>query len=449
VTQRQQPWGKFVVGFGLAIAATCLANPALSQPMTPNDVVLNMERGLEAEFETHFGRDLAEVTQDADDIAKTLARIGAETNTSPAVLWVTPRENSLSLVLITPNSGPVTFEQFDVPKEKLTAIANQFTQNISNPRRTPNLEAAQQLHEWIIEPFEEDFLRGAGIDTLLFCLGDGLRSLPLSALYDGEQFLIEKYSLSRIPAFNLISTEYETIQQGGILAMGASEFQDQDPLPAVPAELQLIQQQLRSVKSSREEWGELSLLNQDFTQANLAAILQSRSFDIVHLATHADFQAGAPDKSYIQFSDGRLNLEDIQRLAWQKAAAPAVELLVLSACRTAFGDSEAELGFAGVALQSGVKSAIATLWYISDVGTLAFMGDLYRELSLNTTKAEALRQTQLKMLRDEISFNNEGIQYAPDRIIPLSDNLQQQSRFIPSLSHPYYWAGFSLISSPW
>lgn len=449
MTQQQQPWGRFVVGLGLAIAATCIPNSALSQPATLNDNVLSMERGLEAEFETHFGRDLAEVTQDADDIAQTLARIGAETNTSPAVLWVTPRENSLRLVLITPNGEPVTFDQFDVPKEKLTAIANQFTQSISNPRRTPNLEAAQQLHEWIIEPFETEFLRGAGVDTLLFCLGDGLRSLPLSALYDGEQFLIEKYSLSRIPAFNLISTEYETIQQGGLLSMGASEFQDQDPLPAVPAELQLILQQLRSVKSPREEWSALSLLNQDFTQSNLGAILQSRSFDIVHLATHADFQAGTPAESYIQFSDGKLNLQDIHRFAWQKAAAPAVELLVLSACRTAFGDSEAELGFAGIALQSGVKSAIATLWYISDVGTLAFMGDLYRELSLNTTKAEALRQTQIKMLRDEISFSDGGLQFAPDRIIPLSDNLQQQSRFVPSLSHPYYWAGFSMISSPW
>ncbi|NJN73531.1 MAG: CHAT domain-containing protein [Limnothrix sp. RL_2_0] len=408
-----------------------------------------MERNLEAEFETHFGRDLAEVTQDTDGIAQTLARMGAETNTSPAVLWVIPRETHLHLVLITPNGKPVVFDQFDVPKEKLTAIANQFTQSISNPRRTPNIKAAQQLHKWIIEPFEADLLRGVGVDTLLFCLGDGLRSLPLAALHDGEQFLIEKYSLSKIPAFNLISTEYETIQQGGLLAMGASEFLNQNPLPAVPAELQLILQQLRSVKSPREEWSALSLLNQDFTQTNLEAILQSRSFDIVHLATHADFQAGTPAESYIQFSDGKLHLQDLNRFAWQKAAAPAVELLVLSACRTAFGDSEAELGFAGVALQAGVKSAIASLWYISDVGTLAFMGDLYRELSLNTTKAEALRQTQIKMLRNEISFNDAGLKLSSGQTIPLSDGLQQQSRFISSLAHPYYWAGFSMISSPW
>jgi CHAT domain-containing protein len=238
------------------------------------------------------------------------------------------------------------------------------------------------------------------------------------------------------------------MQQKSILAMGASEFVDQVALPAVPLELATIVQRLRAAKSADGSWSDLSLLNEDFTRSNLRKILAKRSFNIVHLATHADFQPGNPEASYIQFYDGKLDLQEIADLDWQKIN-PSIELLVLSACRTALGDEDAELGFAGLALQSGVKSAIATLWYVSDVGSLAFMGDFYQELSLNTTKAEAVRQTQLKMLRNTIAFNQDELQLAPETIIPLSNELQQESASIDSLSHPYYWAGFSLISSPW
>lgn len=436
------------IGLGVAIALLSLQKTALSQPATLSEKILGMERDLEADYETHFGRDLAEVTQPPAEIAKTLARLGAETQTTPAVLWVIPRETHLHLVLITPNGEPIVRDLYDVPQERLTAIAEAYTQSITNVYKTPNLEASQQLHDWIIKPFEAEFLRPGNIDTILFCLGGGLRSIPLAALHDGEQYLVEKYASTRIPGFNLIDTDYQSMQQKSILAMGASEFVDQDALPAVPLELATIVQRLRSAKSADGSWSDLSLLNEGFTRSNLRRILAKRPFNIVHLATHADFQPGNPEASYIQFHDGKLDLQEIADLEWQKMN-PSIELLVLSACRTALGDEDAELGFAGLALQSGVKSAIATLWYTSDVGSLAFMGDLYQELSLNTTKAEAVRQTQLKMLRGTITFDHDRLQLAPDTLIPLSDELQQESASIDSLSHPYYWAGFSLISSPW
>ncbi|MGB2925522.1 MAG: CHAT domain-containing protein [Limnothrix sp.] len=446
-----RPFGKYswaVLWLGLAIAAA-VPSTTQAQSLTSDEKVLSMERSFEADFENHFGRDLATVTLGSSGIADTLTRLDAETNTKSAVLWVMPREDSLHLVLVTADGETIIRDLFDVPKAELTAIANRFNQSISTPRRSPNLEAAQQLHEWIIKPFESEFLRGAGVNNLLVCLGDGVRGLPLAALYDGEQFLIEKYSLSRIPAFNLINTDYSTIQQGGILAMGASEFSEQSPLPAVPLELTTIVKQLRSVKPAKEEWSELSLLNQAFTQANLRAILENRSFDIVHLATHADFNSGAPANSYVQFSDRKVTLQEMSDFAWIKEAAPAVELLVLSACRTAVGDSEAELGFAGIALQAGVKSAIATLWNISDAGTLAFMSSLYREFSLHTTKAAAVRQTQLNMLRNDINFEDNQLVISPDNQIPIPDEIWQTAQFIRDFSHPYYWAGFSMISSPW
>ena len=83
----------------------------------------------------------------------------------------------------------------------------------------------------------------------------GCAALPLAALHDGEQFLIEKYSLTRIPAFNLIQTDYTPLRPGNILAMGASEFDAQEPLPAVPTELSSILSEVRSGPGLRPRYG--------------------------------------------------------------------------------------------------------------------------------------------------------------------------------------------------
>jgi CHAT domain-containing protein len=357
-----------------------------------------------------------------------------------------PREDSLHLVLIRPNAAPIVRDLYDVSSAKLADVVGAFVQNVTNPRRPKNLQASQQLYRWLIQPFEAEFFQPADIDTLLFCLGDGLRGVPLAALHDGDHFLIEKYAIARIPAFNLIAHDYQNIQQGGIVAMGASEFTEQSPLPAVPLEIKTVINQLRSLKPAKAEWQELALLNSDFTRNNLQAILANRSFDIVHIATHADFAPGEPSASYIQFDDGKLTLPQMAELPWAKAD---VNLLVLSACRTAFGDSGAELGFAGLALEAGVDSAIASQWYVSDAGTLALMGEFYQELSLNTTKAEALRQAQLKMLRGEIEFTEDQLFLDRGSVVPIPQDLREDIPSTTDLSHPYYWAAFSLISSPW
>ncbi|AFY38833.1 hypothetical protein Lepto7376_2560 [[Leptolyngbya] sp. PCC 7376] len=417
-----------------------------STAQTLDEKIVKMEQGLEKEFETYFDSDLATTNQLPEEMAKTLARMGEATNTTPAVLWAMPREDHLHLVLITPNGEPIARNLYDLPKTKVREIANQFTRSITNPRRPFNQRIAKELHQALIEPFELEFLQPTGIDTLLVCMGDGLRSLPLAALHDGDHFLIEKYAVTRIPAFNLINHEYSDIQRGGILAMGASEFEELKPLPAVPIELETIVEQLRSIKPAKEEWHELSLLNQDFTQTDLQALLTHRAFDIVHLATHAEFMPGSSSQSYIQFHDRKLTLEEMPKFDWNQAD---VDLLVLSACRTAVGDSEAELGFAGLALQLGVDSAIASLWNVNDAGTLALMGDFYQELSVQNTKAEALRQAQLKMLRGKIQFEGDRLLLSRGSVVPIPDDLSSQIPPTKDLSHPYYWAAFSMISSPW
>ena len=93
---------RFLMTSGLAIAlGFSAAQPSISQ--TVDEKILTMEQRLEAEYETYFERDLANVSQSPSEIAKTLAAMGEATNTTPAVIWAMPREDHLHLVLITPN----------------------------------------------------------------------------------------------------------------------------------------------------------------------------------------------------------------------------------------------------------------------------------------------------------------------------------------------------------
>jgi CHAT domain-containing protein len=73
---------------------------------------------------------------------------------------------------------------------------------------------------------------------------------------------------------------------------------------------------------------------------------------------------------------------------------------VLSACKTAAGDDRAALGLAGVAVQAGAKSALASLWYISDKATADLMKSFYQNSkSAGASKAQSLRQAQLALLQ--------------------------------------------------
>ncbi|MGB5710193.1 MAG: CHAT domain-containing protein, partial [Waterburya sp.] len=89
-----------------------------------------------------------------------------------------------------------------------------------------------------------------------------------------------------------------------------------------------------------------------------------------------------------------------------------IELLVLSACETASGDPRATLGLAGVAVQAGARSTLATLWSVVDESTAQIMGEFYSQLSQSTTskanKAEILRQAQITLMKNQ-RFNHPHI----------------------------------------
>ncbi|MBF2098145.1 MAG: CHAT domain-containing protein [Gloeomargaritaceae cyanobacterium C42_A2020_066] len=327
----------------------------------------------------------------------------------------------------------------EATREATLATVRKLLNDIKDPRQrntTAYLESAQTLYKWLVAPLEEE-LKSQGIDTLVFSLDNGLRLLPLAALHDGQGFLIEKYSLGLIPSINLVDPTFRSLKGGQlpVLAMGASEFRDQSPLPSVPVELKTI----------TTLWPGEFFLNQQFTVDRLRSERQQTPFTIVHLATHADFLPGTVGNSYIEFWNSRLPLDQLRNLPFRN---PPVELLVLSACKTAVGNESAELGFAGLAVAAGVKSALASLWYVSDEATLGLMASFYEFLKDGPIKAEALRNAQLALLRGQVTLKEGQVRGVGERGgIPLPTELADQSD--RSLNHPYYWSGFALVGSPW
>lgn len=342
-------------------------------------------------------------------------------------------EDALHLILVTANEEPIQVDFPQVKREEVIGLVNELRQEVTNQlklRTTNYLPPAQRLHELLIEPLESA-LEEQGIEMLVMVPDVGLRSLPMAVLHDGERFLIEKYGLGLIPSFSLTLPEYRNLQGAEVLAMGASEFAKLPSLPAVPVEL-------------REIGKERSFLNEAFTVENLRTEHQTGQFPIIHLATHADFQEGAPGNSFIQFWESQIQLPDMREWDWGN---PPVELLTLSACRTALGSEEAELGFAGLAVMSGAKSALASLWYSSDLGTLALMSKFYDQLESAPIRAEALRRAQLAMLQGEVSLDGGQLRGTRGQGgIVLPEELAQGS---VSFSHPYYWAAFTMIGTPW
>jgi filamentous hemagglutinin family protein len=291
----------------------------------------------------------------------------------------------------------------------------------------------QQFYDWLFAPVAKD-VESAKINGLVYVLDEGLRSVPISAMKSSRESLLKTYTISSIPSLGMLDRRKTILKNQTVLGMGADRFQSFNPLPAVPGELAILKQQ--------GFMGE-TFLNESFTIANLVRQQQQRRPGILHLATHANFKSGKASESFIQFWDQPLTLDKVDQL---KLRDSSLELLVLSACNTATGDSSAELGFSGIAALTGVRTAIGSLWSISDLGTFAFMSEFYHQLALTPSRADALRKTQLAMQAKVVRIEQGQIITSQARF-PLPKALKNTAD--TTFSHPYFWSGFTMVGNPW
>jgi len=300
--------------------------------------------------------------------------------------------------------------QFTIPVTEpvLRSEVQRFRELLEKRTTNEYLVPAQLLYNQIIRPLDA-LLAERHIDTLIIVPDSVLRVIPFGALHDGRHFLIERYATAIAPSMHLIDPKPLAAGPRIALVMGISQsVQGYGGLPNV----------LHEANAVHELEGGKELVNNNFTQASFASELKTVPYNVVHIASHGHF-GDDPKQTFMLAYDGQLNMDELESdIKYSTHPDQALELLVLSACDTATGDDRAALGLAGVALKAGARSALASLWYVSDQAAGKLVVDFYRALqSPGVSKAHALQAAQRQLAASE------------------------------RYGHPAYWAPFLLIGN--
>jgi CHAT domain-containing protein len=325
-----------------------------------------------------------------------------------AVIYPIILADRLEVILSLPQKPLRHYATF-LSESEVESVAEKFRQALVIRSKREYVPFSQQVYDWLIRPAETD-LANSGVKTLVFVLDGSLRNIPMAALNDGKQYLIEKYSIALTPGLQLLDPKQ--LQRGKLKILGAGITEARQGFPP----LENVARELKEIKS---EVPGVVLLNRDFTSKNLQGKIKSADFDIVHIATHGKFSSKAAE-TFILTWDDRLSINQLDSLleSSEENRQQALELLVFSACETAAGDKRAALGIAGMAVRAGARSTVATLWAVSDAATVELMSQFYKELtSTKETKAEVLRRAQLSLLRN------------------------------PLYKHPIFWAPYILVGN--
>ena len=383
-------------------------NSSVIEPDRTNNVtsILNTVDSLKsAELQNYFGNDcnLRDVTVTTVDV----------TNSDRQTVYFSSilLDNRTAIIALFPG-GKTKVIWHQKNRQAIEQEINEFRRNLERFRNNYNPQLGKNIYQWFISPFAQD-LDQAEIKTLVFIQDGLLRSIPMAALYDGEKFLIEKYAIATTPSLNLTHPAALNRNRLRALVLGLTEASQIDgrqfaPLPNVQTEISQVQDILIESKG---------FIDEEFTRDRLQQELAETSYPIIHIATHGQFGSEPEDTFLVTGNEEKLTLTELDRII--RSTIPSnnpVELISLTACQTAVGDDRAALGLAGVAVQAGVNSALASLWSIGDETTPRIIQQFYSSLKdSNSNKAEALRQAQIASIQREI--------------------------------HPAYWAPFIIIGN--
>ncbi|RMG12136.1 MAG: CHAT domain-containing protein [Cyanobacteria bacterium J055] len=382
-----------------AIALFLDGNPSQGQLQQAKETIAALQRvELENFFREACWEGYAQSIDDVDDGAAVFYLI-----VLPAV-----GEERLAVLVSFPNS-PLFYYETRHPVGEIAATLDQFKLYL-NPVffDEDRQNFAAQLYDWLIRPADAR-LQEQNVQTLVFSLDSLLQNIPMTALFDGERYSIEKYSIAIAPGARLLDPAPLSADRLEGLLGGLSQARQGFPaLPAVLAETRGIADLLPSA----------ILLDGDFTVDRLQAEIARFPYPIVHLATHGQFSSQAANTFLLTWDD-RLGVKDLDRLLAGRSFDFPIELLVLSACQTATGDRRAALGLAGLAVRSGARSTVGTLWQVSDASAARLMVLFYEQLAGHPgmSKAEALRSAQRSLLQD------------------------------PQFRHPFFWSPYVLVGN--
>jgi CHAT domain-containing protein len=390
------------------------ANVAIeSQYTNPESALKTIDSLRLAELQNYLGEDCAIA------VIKTPISL---VNERTAIFSTIFLKNRVAAILTLPNSQPIV-RWLPVESHTVMATVNDLRFKLEQRFDLANTyqEPAQQIYDWLIRPFDSD-LQASGIETLVFIQDGILRSIPMTALYDGKAFLVERYAIANTLSLTLVDPtqlEPSSLQVLGFGLTKASSVTDPstffEPLSYVKTELDRI---TTTIPGSKE------FIDESFTRDRLTEELKQNTFPIVHLATHGKFGLNSQDTYLVtgkqtQNYNEKLTMNQLYRILQTTQQDNPPELLTLTACETAVGSDRDALGLAGISIQAGAKSAIASLWQVDDRATAEIIAQFYQNLSQGMGRAKALQSAQKSWLQDHSGATN----------------------------HPGYWAALTLVGN--
>jgi CHAT domain-containing protein len=364
-----------------------------------------------AELENFFRQACLDKTSQVDQVVD-------QDDPTAAVVYPILLNNRLEVILKLPNQElyrypyPHQFQRNELSEQiESLQIALQKAYTFQEVK-----QQSQKFYDWLVRPAEAA-LAEQNIKTLVFVLDGALRSIPMAALHDGNQYLIEKYGVAIILGLEIRNPKPLGNRSLNVLAASLTHPPEnlREDLSGSFATLEFVEKEVETIAQSGVTI--TSLKDEQFTQAALEQALTTKEFQVVHLATHGQFGA-TRDNTFLLAADGEINVDTIGDVfrTRDQTRPDKIELLILSACETATGDDRDVLGIAGTAVRAGARSTIASLWSLDDESSVEFTKQFYQQLG-KVSRAEAVKLAQQAML----------------------DN--------PNYAHPRYWSPYILVGS--
>jgi CHAT domain-containing protein len=344
--------------------------------------------------------------------------------TKTALFYPVILPDRLEVIVKLPGTTDLQRYQKKIPSQQVSETLNNLQVALEEDYTFEAVKRlSKQFYEWLVEPVASQ-LEEQQIDTLVFTLDRSLQSIPMAALYDGEQYLIEKYAVSEILGLKFDSSnralqpEELKVIGAGLSTLPSAQIVGGEDIQKLFPPLQFVKDEMEVINNSGIP--AVTLLDEQFTLLNFNTRLNEQKFPIVHLATHGQFSFD-PKRTFLLTTEQEAidvdKLAALFRLRGQ-IRLDEIELLILNACETAAGDDLATLGVAGAAVRAGARSAIASLWTLDDAPNVSFTKTLYEHLRRpDVSRAEAVRQAQLVLLQD------------------------------PQYKHPRYWSPYILAGN--
>lgn len=305
-------------------------------------------------------------------------------------------------------------------------------------RRPDFRQRARALEAKVTAPIRR--LLGAA-RTVLISPDGALNLVPFAALVDeNNHYLIETYTFVHLTSGrDLMRTAVGEQSKQGSLILAAPDFggvnrNGTKQPPNRPSDTQPFFYPLPGTDKEARSIAEI-LTNATVlsgSRATKEAVKSAVAPRILHLAVPAFFLTSAGNSSQdnpllragLVFAGANRPFDGTGLMTALEVSSlnlSGTKLVVLPACDTGIGDVKVGDGVYGLKrafVLAGSESQVSSLWKVEDMASADLMIDFYKRLHAGESRADALRQSQLKMLSTK------------------------------EHSHPFYWAAF-IQSGDW